>query len=296
MPSVPVTFNFQLAALATDDLKAALRRLADAGIRHVVLNNALLEHFIVNPDAVPLYRQALKEAGLSFVDAHAPWGTWKDPGVPVEAEHEQIVLRQKMALRLCHQFGVTTIAYHTANTFNSVYGDDLVLDDYCRMLLRSLEELLPDAERLGVTMALENQWTPLNQSACLLAAVRHFETPWLGICYDSGHGNLTERGREFPGQTCVPPIWEEIGLPVVWEHDFIEQVRPYLVNCHLHDNDGIHDQHRLPGLGTIDWRRIMDNLRRAPRLQCIQCEVKTTGPDAPAPRLLADTFAKLTSQ
>ena len=48
---------------------------------------------------------------------------------------------------------------------------------------------------------------------------------------------------------------------------------PHIVNCHLHDNDGVADYHRLPGKGTIRWDRIAALLRTAPRLQCLQSEV-----------------------
>ena len=290
-----VTYNFGLVFSNDDERKARLRQLADGGVSHVVLGSELLDHFIIKPDAMPIFEKDMRDVSISFMDAHAPWGTWKDPGVPVEEQHELIVLRQKMALRICRRFGVTSIAYHTANTFNSVYGASLTLDDYYRMLLRSIEELLPEAETCGVVMALENQWTPLNQSACLLEAVRHFDTQWLGICYDTGHGNLTEHGREFPDETCVPSIWNDIGLPVVWEEDFIEKVRPYIVNCHLHDNNGILDQHLLPGEGTVDWNRIMANLAAAPRLQCIQSEVNMSREGAPSVEVLVKTFGQLLS-
>ena len=141
------------------------------------------------------------------------------------------------------------------------------------MLLRSLYELLPDAERYGVVMCLENQWTPLNQSAYLLKAVEHFNSPWLGICYDAGHANLTEHGQEFPGKTCVPSIWNDAKIPVVWEENMIAKLRPWIVNCHFHDNNGIVDEHKLVGQGTVDWNRIMNTLKDAPRLKCIQSEV-----------------------
>ena len=295
-PMKPVTFNFPLAKTTDDERRALLRKIADSGIRHLTLGNSLIEMFFSTPEAILAYEKDFQEFGLTFVDAHAPWGTWKDPGVPVESEHELILLRHKMALRICNRFGVTTIAYHTANTFNSIYGRFLTMNDYYNMLLRTMEELLPEAQRLGVYLALENQWTPLNQSAYLLKAVRHFDTQWLGICYDVGHGNLTEHGREFPDRSCVPRIWNDIQIPVVWEENFIEKVRPYLINCHLHDNNGINDQHLLPGKGTVDWKRIMDNLANATRLQCIQSEVNMAKEDSPSVEELASTFARLTDE
>ena len=289
----PITYCMPVPTESAEARRETLRTYADNGISHIVLSSTLLEHFMVVPDDIAAFETDMRDCGISFMDAHAPWGTWKDPGVPVEAQHELIVLRHRMALHICNHFGVTSIAYHTANTFNHIYGKHLVIDDYYQMLIRSMTELLPDAERHGVVMALENQWTPLNQSAYLLKAAQYFNSQWVGICYDAGHGNLTEHGNEFPEQTCVPGIWQDIGLPVVWEEQFIEKVRPYIVNCHLHDNNGIIDQHNLPGNGTVDWKRIMAILANSPRLQCIQSEVSMGKTGAPSIPELVKSFSDL---
>ena len=47
-----------------------------------------------------------------------------------------------------------------------------------------------------------------------------------------------------------------------------------MVNCHLHDNNAVKDQHLPPGMGCVDWKNIVSLLKRAPRLKCIQSEVK----------------------
>ncbi len=256
-----------------DKRRDALRALADAGIFNLVLANEIIESAFSSPELFINARKDMAEFGIKFMDAHAPWGTWKDPGMPLEDYHEMVVLRQKMAIRICNECGVGTMAFHTGNTINSIFGTDLTLKDYYSMLLRSLEELLPDAERYGVVIALENQWTPLNQTACLIGAMKHFNSPWLGLCYDAGHANLVENGKNFPGESVVPVIWEDAGIPVVWEENMVDKMQPWIVNCHIHDNDGKQDQHRLPGKGTVDWPGIMKALLSAPRLQCIQSEV-----------------------
>ena len=86
-----------------------------------------------------------------------------------------------------------------------------------------------------------------------------------------------EKGSQFPGQTVVPPIWNDLGAPVEWEESPPEKFSPWLVNCHLHDNNGIADQHLAPGQGTVDWERIKRILRDSPRLQCIQNESSPQG-------------------
>jgi len=238
-----------------------------------VLTEGMIETFMNNPEYQMNILEEMAEYGITFTDAHAPWGTWKDLGMPLENHHEMVVLRHKMAIRVCAECGVKTLTFHTGNTLNSVFGQNLVLSDYERMLFRTLEELLPDAERYGVILALENQWTPLNQTMFLVKACTCFDSPHLGLCYDAGHANLVENGVFFPGSTIVPYIWDDLGIPVVWEHDIVDIMRPWIVNCHFHDNDGIEDKHWLVGAGTIDWRRIMSSLAAAPRLQVIQSEV-----------------------
>ena len=36
----------------------------------------------------------------------------------------------------------------------------------------------------------------------------------------------------------------------------------YVVNCHLHDNNGIEDLHGNIGIGTIDWKHIVSLLKK----------------------------------
>ena len=68
-------------------------------------------------------------------------------------------------------------------------------------------------------------------------------------------------------------MWASSGLPFRREEKIAERLRPYIVNCHIHDNYGARDDHDLPGNGTIDWKRIVPILLNAPRIQSIQSEV-----------------------
>ena len=269
---IPLTHCFGWTKGSRDDQKNWMREFADAGAKHLVLTNSLLAEGAKDSGYLMTFAADMKEFGLDFVDSHAHWGAWADPGLPAEEWREIMLLRHRMAFRFCRHFGVRTMAFHTGNTFNSAFGKELVLEDYFNALIRSLEILLPEAEKCGVVIALENQWTPLNHSRQLLRVMEHFRSPNLGLCYDSGHGNLTEKGAQFPGRTCVPPIWNDLGVPVEWEENLIEKFAPWMVNCHLHDNNGIADEHKLPGQGTVDWTRIRKVLHASPRLQNIQNE------------------------
>ena len=74
--------------------------------------------------------------------------------------------------------------------------------------------------------------------------------------------------------------------------DFLDAMLPHIVNCHIHDNDGMHDQHDLPGRGCADWNKIVALLKKAPRLQVLQSEVAIAG-NTVAARELVETFERI---
>ena len=52
----------------------------------------------------------------------------------------------------------------------------------------------------------------------------------------------------------------------------IRQLAPHIVTCHVHDNNGLSDQHLCPGLGTCDFDAVFEELAKCPRLQSVQNE------------------------
>ena len=70
------------------------------------------------------------------------------------------------------------------------------------------------------------------------------------------------------------PIRRQLMDEVDWNDHILEDLLDGVVNCHLHDNNAVTDQHLPPGQGCVDWKNIASLLKRAPRLKCIQSEVK----------------------
>lgn len=269
---IPLTYCYPWTKGTRDEQKQWMREFAESGVNHLVLTSSLFGEGCRDTGYLLTFYQDMQEFGLDFVDSHALWGPWSDPGMPIPEWKETLLLRHRMTFQFCRQFGVKTMAFHTGSTFNGIFGANLTLEDYYKALISSLEILLPEAEKCGMIIALENQWTPLNHSTILLKVMEYFNSPYLGLCYDSGHGNLMEKGSQFPGETVVPVIWDDLGTPVIWEENLLEKFAPWLVNCHMHDNRGIKDEHLHPGKGTIDWDRIRRVLKTASRLQSIQNE------------------------
>ena len=66
-----------------------------------------------------------------------------------------------------------------------------------------------------------------------------------------------------------------------WDDKILEKMLPHVVNCHIHDNNGVTDQHFNLGCGNIDWEHISKLLQQSPRLKVIQSEVIPMRANAP---------------
>ena len=92
------------------------------------------------------------------------------------------------------------------------------------------------------------------------------------ICYDAGHANEMDKGRLYEDSN-AGRAFAKVGIPVPWDDHILEKLLPNVVNCHVHDNMGQWDDHKIPGKGNVNWDHIISLLKQAPRLQCIQSEV-----------------------
>lgn len=160
--------------------------------------------------------------GLALDNIHAPYEhsnlLWSE--LPEENE----LIRQELitSLQFCSKHEIPIIVLHITK---GAYPPPITKNG-----LRIIQDLVNQAEGLGITMALENTRHP----AYLEYIFSNIQSPNLGFCYDSSHDFLPEqsRGRELAK-------WGDL-----------------LVTTHLADNNGINDDHLLPGKGTIDWQAV----------------------------------------
>jgi sugar phosphate isomerase/epimerase len=96
--------------------------------------------------------------------------------------------------------------------------------------LKIIQDLVGQAENLGITVAIENTRRP----DYIDAVFSNIQSNNLGFCYDSSHDFL-------PGQS---------------QGNILKRWSSLLLTTHLSDNKGINDDHLLPGDGTIDWKII----------------------------------------
>jgi sugar phosphate isomerase/epimerase len=265
---VPLTFHYSWSKLAERERLTVMNEFAVNGAKHLVLGDNLLKMMGQDYKLAAVLREQTAQAGVDFVDAHAPFRDFGDLFIPDERDHREMIARQKLNLLLVSEMGVDTCTFHVG----SKYYPDHSLDEHREALFRSLDELLPLAEELAITICLENLVRPLSTADDLISYMKKYASPHLGVCLDVGHANLKEQGVLHPDSDVIP-AWEIAGLQVCWEKNIPERLQPYIVNCHVHDNGGVGDDHDLPGTGTIDWKRTVPILLNAPRIKSIQSEV-----------------------
>ena len=284
---IPVTFLYNWSHPSDQDRQTVMYEFAANGAHHLVLTDTLLKMIEREPK---LYRELPKEvekAGLDFVDAHAPFLDDCDICCPDPKVRPFMLAHLKLVLQIVHDFGVKTCTVHIGNVFYHGW----TLEQHREATCRSLDEILPVAERLGITICLENLQRVGSHVDDLLGYFEKYPSKNLGACFDAGHANIMEKGIKLP-QCSGTASFDELGIPVQWEHDVLGRLLPHVVNCHLHDNDASADQHLLPGKGNIDWKKLVPKLLSAPRLACVQSEVIPLRVQQPI-RPLCEKFAEL---
>ena len=202
----------------------------------------------------------MKEAGVGFPTFHLPFPEDDDITSFYNAAREEAVERIEQAMEVATRLGSSIGIQHPTTTGFDAEVEGV--DRYLEQLGRSLEVLLPVAERLGFTIAIENLLpaTTFGSSPEHITRIREtFDHPHLGFCLDTGHA-LVSLGD------AAPEVQEAMG--------------DRLVAYHLADNAGDRDSHLAPGHGRVDWSTVFRKAAEAgfSGHMCIE-----TPPFAPGP-------------
>lgn len=99
--------------------------------------------------------------------------------------------------------------------------------------LTAIEHIHTFARPLGIKVLLENLQNDVTTPEHLLEILKigHFDD--VGVTLDVGHANLSDSGLDHA----------------------VELLRSRTGEVHVHDNNGLRDEHLWPGSGSIDWTR-----------------------------------------
>lgn len=137
-------------------------------------------------------------------------------------------------------FDVAEILKPKAIVFHSGYEKwkySLKVDVWLENSLRTWRLFSKRAEDLGVRIVVENIFEDEPDNLRLL--MEEMSSAYFGLCFDTGHFNLFSK------------------IPLA---EWLSQLKTYILELHLHDNDKSSDAHLAIGDGTFDFRTLFETL------------------------------------
>lgn len=182
--------------------------------------------------------EQLKRA-LSYGPSLSFHGPYLDlsPGAFDYKVREITIERYLQVLKIARDIKPKVVVFHSGF---SKWNFNSRIDRWIEQSLPTWERVLPEAQKIGVKIAIENIFEENSQN--LKALVEEIDSPDFGICFDTGHFNLFSKEKL---------------------EDWIENLKNYILEFHLHDNHGSTDEHLAIGGGTFDFKKLfslIDNL------------------------------------
>lgn len=227
-PVLAMTSNY---LAQTGNARPYLERIARAGFTHVHWAHEWATDYLYPPAEMERIGGWLEECGLGVSHVHASEGDRCDWMAADEAQRRAGVALLANRVEMAGRLGGDVAIVHMKRNGPPEPRD---ADAYWSAVWRSLDELRAAAEEHGVRVAIENGPDNFDDVQRVLA---RYDDAYVGLCYDTGHGNLDPDG---------------LGRLQAW--------RNRLIAVHLHDNNGRDDVHWMPFTGTVDWPRFAEVL------------------------------------
>lgn len=190
-------------------------------------------------------REAFERSKVRPVTMHAPLTSTMNLAAVEELDRRLSVYEVAAWLaRFADLGGEVVVVHPTGSAFNDEAANAINVEAAIDATRRSLDELYPIADRLGLRIACENlmeRGTP--RPLCRMEQLRAFIEPYpatVGICLDTGHAVVN-------------------GLNPASEARIAGD---RLIATHLQDTDGIEDRHWVPGAGRINWDEFVSTLHQ----------------------------------
>ena len=237
--------NFQYI-LKDREPEAAVKLIKEAGFDAIdfsFLTPPYYEESGYGEDWYRQLRQIADDNGIIFNQAHAPFATgFKEPE-RTEVRFREVVRSMKHAAIL----GIPVTIVHPQQQLS--YYDEGVPEQLFEINMEFYQRLIPYCEEYGVKVAVENMWQVnsekrIDHSTCSTPEemIRYHDTlnsPWVTCCLDLGHATLV-------GDT--PAFIRALGAE-------------RLTSLHVHDVDGVHDNHMPPYTGVTNWQEVAKALK-----------------------------------
>lgn len=229
------------------DPREALRLIAGAGIKTVHWCHRYTGLYLYDLPETSYIQSLLVEFDLKVLDVHASDGGREGILWMSTYTSERIIgmalIHNRMAF--ARVIGARAIVLHVSKLLPE---DPHARAEYLRLAGENLAIIAGWAEDLNVKVGLENTDSFPDNTQTILALLEISNPEWIGITYDSGHGNIH-------GSI----------------DDFLEVAKNRLFVLHLNDNHGPNgpgesgdpDIHLLPFDGSTDWESVIEVIGRS---------------------------------
>ena len=217
-----------------------LKAIAEAGFTHLHWCHHWNTDFFYTAPELRAIKQAIQDFGLTLLDIHGSDGQEKCWYSTDETVRQAGVLLVRNRMEMFAELGgIGSLMMHIPAWRSNWTAEQVAqnqVEARTEALYRSLEELFPYCEKYNCPIAVENHASDTFEAINRL--MKKYDTKWLGITYDSGHGNIREgRGLEL-----------------------LEPVKDRLMALHLNDNDHSGDLHQPAFYGNVDWQKVAELL------------------------------------
>lgn len=195
-------------------------------IQNAGFKNVFIQWY--NKEWNPTQEEQLKyvrEKGLNVIFAHLGYQNINDLWIDTEAG-DNLVERYKNDIKICKENNIPMVIMHLTGKSEA--------PKYNETGLKRLQEIADFAKSLDIKAAFENT----KIKGYLDYVIEHIKNDNVGICFDSGHYHV-----HFDDDL-----------------DFAK-FKDRIFAVHLHDNDKSDDLHLIPFDGTIDWKKIIKELK-----------------------------------
>ena len=215
-----------------------LKAIAEAGFTHIHWCHHWNTDFFYTEPELRAIKKAFQDFGLTLLDIHGSDGNEKCWYSTDETSRQAGVLLVRNRMEMFAELGgIGSLMMHIPAWRSNWTAEQVAqnqVEARTEALYRSLEELFPYCEKYNCPIAVENHASDTFEAINRL--MKKYDTKWLGITYDSGHGNIREgRGLEL-----------------------LEPVKDRLMALHLNDNDHSGDLHQPAFYGNVDWQKVAE--------------------------------------
>ncbi|MBR4888672.1 MAG: sugar phosphate isomerase/epimerase [Clostridia bacterium] len=219
----------------------------DANVQAGKFSGCIFEE---SPEKVLAYYEKdlaeIRRNGLVITQAHAPFPSHVK-GVPGVEEYSAEIC--KGCIRLCDAVGCKNLIIHGISC--SYDEPEMTAEMVWEKNIALYSALIPVLQETNVTVCVENLFVggnPVTEGTCCdpNEAVRMIDTlnemagkNCFALCLDTGHLNLLHKNVT----------------------NYIRTVGKRLAALHMHDNDGVSDQHFLPFSGKFRWKEFLAALK-----------------------------------